>query len=1066
MTKYKILFIIGIFATVALAAQSKKIMVTDSSTNQPLTGAVVRSLHYRKSFLTDKQGAVTISPIRKNDTLLISYIGYQPYYLALDAVSKAVLSIALKPLRSDLQDIAISTGYQTIPKERATGSFYTIDHTVLNQRPSSNILDRMENLASGVLYDKRATDEPYKIQIRGLSTLTDAIAQPLIVVNNFPFTGDINSINPDDVKDITILKDAAAASIWGAKAGNGVIVITLKKPLVSGRPRISFNSTLTFTSKPDLSDADQIASSDYIDVEKYLFQNGFYSWEFNNPSYPPITPAQDILYQQQQGLLSAGQAQKSIDSLRQLDVRKDMEKYLYRNSFEQQYNLNMTGGSNNFKYLFSVGYDKNLQNLQGDKSGRISFHWNNDINITKNLTVNTDILYTQNNTTANSPGGYGAYGSTLGTALYPYARLVNPDGSPAALAIYWNKNFTDTAGGGRLLDWQYRPLDELHNNDNTTVSRQLLATLGINYAIDKYISLDVKSQYGISANINNDNRNVQSFYTRNLINTFTNLSSSQPQIQYPVPVGGILNYGNTSQEVYDLRGQLNYNRHWNGSKHILSAIAGAEIRQETTTQKKYTSFGYNAATLAFSEVDLANEYPTYDGISGNEYIPDYNQMNGYLNRFISYYGNASYTYLNKYTVSGSIRKDESNLFGVDANQKGVPLWSVGGAWKISRESFYHIGWLPYLNLRMTYGRSGNVNNSVSSLATIQYIEAARSSIKAPFASIANYPNPDLRWEKVGMFNTGIDFTIGENILNGSLEYYHKKSVDLLSPVDLDPTSGRLTITENSASLQGNGFDVTLNSNNLQGKFSWQTALLFSYANYKVLKTDYATSLINFISDGNFIFPVPGYNPYVIVSYKWGGLDNQGNPQGYANGSLTTDYTAIREDSINQQVISGSALPTYFGNLRNTFGFKGFSLAFNISYKLGYYLRKPSLNYYNLFYYGVGDKQFAQRWQEPGDEKHTNVPSMIYPDDQYRDGFYSSSSVNVMNAGNIKLTDIYLGYHLKKNIHKRIFSTMEIFGELSNLNIMLWKANKAGIDPDFPTGLKTPKAIAFGLKCNF
>lgn len=125
-----------------------------------------------------------------------------------------------------------------------------------------------------------------------------------------------------------------------------------------------------------------------------------------------------------------------------------------------------------------------------------------------------------------------------------------------------------------------------------------------------------------------------------------------------------------------------------------------------------------------------------------------------------------------------------------------------------------------------------------------------------------------------------------------------------------------------------------------------------------------------------------------------------------------------------------------------------------------------MNYYNLFYYGEGDKEFAKRWQAAGDEMYTNVPSMIYPVNQYRDEFYSYSSINVINAGNIKLTDIYLGYHLKKIIRKRIFPKMEIYAVLSNLNIMLWKANKVGIDPDFPTGLKSPKTIAFGLKCNF
>lgn len=1064
MTKYTLTFIFCLLVLSKLSAQSKTLIITDSATKTPLSGASARILHAGSIYKADKQGKIIIPSISKNDTILISYIGYTPDYLPADSLIDETTIIGLKQIKRDLQDIAVSTGYQTIPKERATGSFFNINNSELNQRVSSNLLDRMENLASGVLYDKRATDEPYKIQIRGLSTLTDAIAQPLIVVNNFPFTGDINSINPDDVKDITILKDAAAASIWGAKAGNGVIVITLKKPSSSNKPHIAFNSTMTFTARPDLIKADQMSSSDYINVEDTLFENGFYSWEFDNPSYPPITPVMDILYRQQQGLLSPAQAQKSIDSLRNFDIRKDMEKYLYRGSFEQQYNLSMSGGSNYFKYLFSVGYDKDLQNLDGNKSGRISFHWNNDWNVTKGLTINTDVLYTQNNTTANSPGGYGAFGLTTGTALYPYARLVNPDGSPAALDVYWNKYFTDTAGGGRLLDWKYRPLDELHNNDNTTVARQLIATLGINYAFDKYLSLDIKSQYGISATINNDNRNVNSFYTRNLINTFTNLSSSQPQVEYPVPIGGILIYGNNTQETYDFRGQINYNRQW-GDRHAISAIAGAEIRQEMTGQKTYTTFGYNAGTLAFSDVDLANQYPTYDEISGDEYISDYNQMNGYLNRFVSYYGNASYTYLNKYAFSGSVRKDESNLFGVDANQKGVPLWSIGGAWKLSKENFYHVAWLPYLKLRLTYGRSGNVNNTVSSLATIQYLQASQSSIKIPYAGIANYPNPDLRWEKVNMFNAGIDFTIGNSVLYGSVEYYSKKSTDLLNTVDIDPTAGIQTMVINSASLTGKGVDITLNSTNIKGKFTWQTNLLFSYVNYKVLSTEHATSLVNFTSNGDQIFPVPGYNPYLIVSYKWGGLDEQGNPQGYVNGELSTDYSAIRTDSINQQVINGSALPTYFGNLRNTFSFKGFSLAVNISYRLGYYMRKPSLNYYNLFYYGKGDKEFADRWQKPGDENRTNVPAMIYPANQYRDLFYSNSSINVINADNIKLTDIYLGYNLKSIIHKTVFSSVEVFGVINNLNLMLWKANNAGIDPDFPTGLKVPKAIAFGLKCN-
>ena len=1066
MTKYmlRLIFLCALPWCGMVSAQSLRLVVTDSATGSPIEGAMVRKMHGGGlPIYTDGKGMALYSEILPKDTLMVIRTGYKLQYISPLQISKEWLHILLCPLPVKLEDVTVNTGYQTLPKERATGSFYKIDGNLLDQRASSNILDRIESLASGVLYDKRSTDEPTKIQVRGLSTLTDAIARPLIIVDNFPYSGDLSAINPNDIKDVTILKDAAAASIWGARAGNGVIVISLKEPSVSQRPKVTFNAITTITKKMDLSQANQMTSPDYIDVESHLFEQGFYSWQFNNPSYPAITPVTDILYRQQQGLLSVAQATAAIDSLRGLDVRRDMEKYLYRSAIEQQYNLGMTGGSNNFKYLFSVGYNKALQGLKGNSNGRVSIHWNNTVNINSKFTLGSDILYTENRTTANSPGGYGSYSMSTGVALYPYASLVNNDGSAASLDIYWNKNFTDTAGKGNLLDWKYRPLQELKNNDHTTLSRQLLTTWNLNYALDPYLNIDVKGQYGITASNNRNYRSLNSFYTRNLINTFTNLNGASVNAKNPVPVGGILDDVNTLLTIYDFRGQLNYNRKWN-DMHSVNAIAGAEIRQEKTDNKTYRTYGYNADNLTSTNVDLVNSYPTYDNLYGSQYISTPNEMGMYINRFVSYYGNMSYSYLNTYTLSASIRKDRSNIFGVNANQKGVPLWSIGAAWNVSREAFYTIGWLPYLNLRLTYGKSGNVNNSVSALATIQYRSASLSSINQPLASIANYPNPDLRWEKVGTFNAGIDFKSSASILTGSLEYYTKLSTDLLQTYNLDLTSGVYNIIANSASIKGHGVDLVLNSENIRGALHWNSSLLFSYACYKVLKMNYSPSLVNFTSNGTYIFPLVGYSPYLIASYKWGGLDSQGNPLGYANGELTTDYSKIQKDSINQQVISGPALPLFLGNLRNQFSFHGISLAFNIAYKLGYYLRKPSLNYYNLFYYGQGNKEYANRWQKAGDEEYTHVPSMQYPVNQNRETFYSYSSINVINAGNIRLTDIYIGYDVTAPVIKRHFSAFIFFGQMGNLNVLLWKANKAGIDPDFPTGIKTPLTISFGLRC--
>ena len=1065
MNKY-LLVIIAFFLGSNLFAQNKKLIILDSLTEQSLAGATAILLNSNKSFRADNKGVIDLPLLlQKNDTIKVSFIGYITKRFPISRLVASDNSIKLKPINKNLQDVSVSTGYQKIPKERATGSFYKITNKELNQRVSPNIMDRMENIAPGVLYDKRYASEPYKIQIRGLSTLTESIAQPLIIVNNFPYTGDINDINPDDVQDITILRDAAAASIWGAKAGNGVIVITLKTPTENNKPKISFNSTLTTRAKPDLFKANQMSPSDYIDVEEMLFDNGYYSWKFGSSAQYPVTPVVDILYQKQQGLITPAQATKSIDSLRQFDIRNDLLRYLYRSETLQQYNLSVTGGSKTFQYLLSAGYQSDLQNLMGNKNKRLTLHWNNNINITSRLSINTDAIFTQRNTTNNSPGSYTNYASALSSTLYPYATLMNPDGTPTELDINYNKYFTDTAGAGQLLDWKLRPLDELKNTDNTILNRSLLATLGVNFKILPGLDLDLKGQYGYATGENRNYMNVNSYFARDLINKFTNLNANEVQVRNPVPIGGILKNQNSDQKSYDIRGQLNYNKSWGNQGNHLSAIAGAEIQQTKSGQSYYTTYGYDDKTLTFTSVDFANEYPIYGELLGNQYIPNSADFREYLNRFVSFYGNASYTYHYKYTLSGSIRKDESNLFGVDANQKGVPLWSLGGSWQLSKEDFYNISWLPYLKFRLTYGKSGNVNNSVSALATIRYMSADRSKINIPSAIISNYPNPNLKWEKVKMVNMGVDFATRNNVLSGSFEYYNKKSIDLLSDVATNPTVGVLNMTLNAGSMVGSGVDVVLNSKNITGSFNWKTNLLFSVVQYKVLNAEYFVSLTNFTSSGKVLYTVPGWNPYVIVSYRWGGLDAEGNPQGYANGKLTSDYSAIKSDTINDQVVSGSALPTVFGSLRNTFAYKCFTLAFNLSYKMGYYFRKQALNYYYLFANGNSNKDYVNRWKKPGDEKITNIPSMIYPANSARGYFYENSSITALPADNVKLTDIYLGYQLSFKRIDKLFKNMEIYASINGLNWMIWKKNSEKIDPDFPTGYKPPATVSFGLKFN-
>jgi hypothetical protein len=269
-----------------------------------------------------------------------------------------------------------------------------------------------------------------------------------------------------------------------------------------------------------------------------------------------------------------------------------------------------------------------------------------------------------------------------------------------------------------------------------------------------------------------------------------------------------------------------------------------------------------------------------------------------------------------------------------------------------------------------------------------------------------------------------------------------------------------------------GFDFVLNSANLNGSFKWNTTLLLSFTKNKVTKyLLQPTTLGDEISAS--INPIPGNPLYSIYAFKWGGLDAVGDPQVYLDGKLTKDYSAIYNstDLSNLRYV-GSATPTTFGSIRNDFAWKQLSLSVNISYELGYYFRRPSVNYSQLFSGSayMPDADFADRWQKPGDESKTNVPAMIYPDNPLRDQVYQLSSILIDNADNVRLKDISLGYDInKKQFPKLPFSNIRIYAYINNIGI-LWKANKDGIDPDtVPSGsiiYPNPRTYSLGLKIGF
>jgi len=258
-------------------------------------------------------------------------------------------------------------------------------------------------------------------------------------------------------------------------------------------------------------------------------------------------------------------------------------------------------------------------------------------------------------------------------------------------------------------------------------------------------------------------------------------------------------------------------------------------------------------------------------VPGLASVPDNDLLSGTLNRYISYFAKLGYTYKDRYSFSASGRVDESNFFGVKANQRWVPLWSAGLGWALSNEAFYSIDWLPYLKIRATYGYNGNTNNNATAFATIQYMSPGGSSlVAAPYARVISPPNPALRWEKIRIATIGADFENREKSLGGSLEYYHKTGLDLISQVSVDPTTGFSSYTGNNASTSGRGVDLVLNSRAGGGDFKWENNFLLSYNTDRVDSYQKKGTVFDYISGAKA--PFVGKPLFSVYSYRWGGLD--------------------------------------------------------------------------------------------------------------------------------------------------------------------------------------------------
>lgn len=1038
-------------------AQKLNGTLVDATNSKPLVGVTISINKLNKIARSDENGKFSFSLPQASYELEFTAVGYEKITQNVTVPSTGLI-FAMKPKVQQLDEVIVNTGYQKLGRERLTGSFSYVGKELFNQQIGTDVISRLEGITPALTVDRRTLGA--SIMVRGLSTL-QGDRSPLIILDDFPYVGDINNINPNDVENITVLKDAAASSIWGAKAGNGVIVITTKKATFNSAMKVNANASVTLMQQPTLSEVNQLSSSDFIDVEQLLFSKGYYTSQENSTNRIPFTPVVELLIAKRDGKITDASLQAELAALRQQNMVDNYAAAFLEKGINRQYSLDLRGGSAKHNWYVLAGYDNNKSAL-GNADDRINLKLQQAFKFNDKLELTLGVFLTQ----SKAEGGKPSFGSLAanGGVLPPYTSFMDEAGNALSVMKNYRQSYLNSLGAGKLLDWNYYPLTDWQNIASENKLLEVLTNIKLNYKITDYLGLALTYQYQKADGNTNSTYGSQSYYTRDLINQFSQVNGTD--LTRVLPLGAISNDSQQILEGNNLRAQLNLDKDWDAFK--LTVVGGGELRSSNTNTKASTEYGINENTLQSTPVDEVNVYKNI--VTGaNTYIPYNNDTYNEASRYVSVFANGMLSYKSRYTFTASGRRDASNLFGVATNDLWNPLWSAGFSWLLSEESFLKTKYLPYAKLRITYGASGNSDSRNAAVTTLS-IGSLSQFTRLPYAGFSNYANPDLRWETVKTFNVGADLRWFNNRLSASIEYYQKRSIDLIANDPIDYTNGvGTTISRNAAKISASGVDVELASQNLVGNLKWNTSLFANFYKDRVDKYYLSSKSASRFINGNLsVSGIEGGAVYAVYGYKWAGLNPvNGNPRGYVNGVISEDYATIvgSKSTLADIEYVGRAFPMLTGAFANGFKWKGFNLDVRLAYKFGYYFRRPSLSYSSLYSNRQGNAEYASRWQQPGDELVTDVPSAIYPSVSSRDSFYNYSMATIEKGDHLRLQYVSAGYTLTKQQYKGLpFKQVTLRAVANNLGV-LWVANKLKLDPDYPTAIPS-KIYSFNLQLDF
>ncbi|MGV3766840.1 MAG: SusC/RagA family TonB-linked outer membrane protein [Chitinophagaceae bacterium] len=1065
--------------------------VTDS-TGIPLFGATVTVKNKKVSGQTDAAGKFTLDVV-EGDVLLVSFVGYESKTIVVNAVMLRGgndFAIVLNPLSSQLEEveISVSTGYQRLPKERVTGSFKVIRGEQLD-KPASSLSQRLVGTTSGAVATIDPATGAASFQIRGLSTL-GANASPLIVVDGFAVNEtDFSQINPNTVESVVFLKDAAAGSIWGARAANGVIVVTTKSGKKSTRLSVNASVFTQIASKIDVNYVRGFADSrQTVDYEVNTFGKFGSAFTTNAISSLAFTRSQAgmLLNENRLGFITTEQMNAGLDALRSQDNSGQIKDLLLANPATTQANLSLSGGTENMTNNFTLLYEKNQFDFKGTDNDKVQINYRTTANLTKWLDFDASIM--GQSVKANN-NGYTV--SDLRT-WSPYDVFVNADGSYTNIP-------TGTFGEGwyypmlyrfvptdkfTYSDWTYNPVVDLRTRNVTSNTMNARVQGGLTIKVLKGVSLRSSIQYDNFNVFNRGYYDENSYRVRRSVNVYTSWDqTANGTITALIPKGAQLDQSRTRAEGYTWRNQLNVDRSF-GLDHELNIVLGTEATQRVSEGFTHpTTYGYNDVTLAVGGYTngIGGSYPLQPGYRISTWqsptrvasIPNvYNSFSYAADKFVSFFGNAAYTYKEKYSLSGSVRSDASNLITDDPSLRYEPFWSVGARWNMSRENFIsQIKWLDDLNVRATFGYQGNIDRSTSFLPLLSIGSVVSPITGVSTNTISSYGNPTLRWERTAVSNIGIDFSLFKHKLFGNLEFYKKNSSDLIVAMSIPAANGTSSQRLNNGEMTNTGVNLELGTaQKITADLVWTGSVNLAYNHNKVTSFFLATYQYNNIPLGSMF--VEGYNANEIWSVGYAGLDANGYPQVYAGPGKTPIRISTNAfttgDPRSYVKASGTTVSPYSLGFINSFKYKSLNLSFILTGKFGGVYKATAFN--KPFQTQNGRVLPNSRLSYAmNSDPNTYIPlPTVHPDPVVTNwqNWASNMDYLIERADVIRMQEVNLSYDFGRALKSRM-GLKDFSAYVQGNNLFIINNNRYNEDPEYIEGTLRPRPrLIFGFKVKF